>query len=105
MGHELDCIIETGCYTLLGGEKYGDGGHMFLTYVFHAQPTVPKQVSKKETNQGRVHKNSEQIRDFVRKLGFLDKDQKGGDRVKNFLHLSQVNKLYVECSWFLPTTL
>lgn len=60
---------------------------MFLTYVFHAQ----RIGSEKETNQGRVHKNSEQIRDFVRKLGFLDKDQKGGDRVKNFLYLSQVN--------------
>lgn len=35
--------------------------------------------------------NREQIGDFVRKLGFLDKDKEGGDRIKLFLRLSQVS--------------
>lgn len=35
--------------------------------------------------------NSEQVRDFVRKLGFVDKDKKGGNQIKQFLHLYQVS--------------
>ena len=36
--------------------------------------------------------NTEQIGDFVRKLGFLDKekDKEGGDKIKHFLHVSEV---------------
>jgi hypothetical protein len=39
-----------------------------------------------------VHRemNGEQIRDFVRKLGFLDKD-KDDEKIKHFLHLNQVS--------------
>ena len=34
--------------------------------------------------------NIEQVKDFVRKLGFMDKEKEGGDKIKHFLHLSQV---------------
>lgn len=36
--------------------------------------------------------NTEQIGDFVRKLGFLDKekDKEGGDKIKHFLHVNEV---------------
>ena len=34
--------------------------------------------------------NMEQVKDFVRKLGFMDKEKEGGDKIKHFLHLSQV---------------
>ena len=36
--------------------------------------------------------NTEQIGDFVRKLGFLDKekDKEGGDKIKHFLHINEV---------------
>ena len=36
-------------------------------------------------------KNSEQIRDFVRKLGFVDEEKKGGDQIRHFLQLNQVS--------------
>ena len=35
--------------------------------------------------------NSEQIADFVRKLGFLDTKKEGGDIIKKFLHLNSVS--------------
>ncbi len=34
--------------------------------------------------------NIDQVKDFVRKLGFMDKEKEGGDKIKHFLHLSQV---------------
>ena len=36
------------------------------------------------------HWNSEQISDFVRKLGFLDTEKEGGDKIKHFLHINEV---------------
>lgn len=35
--------------------------------------------------------NSEQIADFVRKLGFLDSQKEGGDNIRKFLHLNSVS--------------
>ena len=35
--------------------------------------------------------NSEQIADFVRKLGFLDTKKEGGDMIRKFLHLNSVS--------------
>ena len=35
-------------------------------------------------------KTGEQIEDFVRKLGFMDKEKEEGNSIKQFLHLSQV---------------
>ena len=34
---------------------------------------------------------SEQIADFVRKLGFLGTEKEGGDKIKLFLHLNSVS--------------
>lgn len=34
--------------------------------------------------------NAEQISDFVRKLGFLDTEKEGGDKIKDFLHINEV---------------
>lgn len=34
--------------------------------------------------------SSEQISDFVRKLGFQDTEKEGGDRIKHFLHINEV---------------
>ena len=41
--------------------------------------------------------NTEQIGDFVRKLGFLDKekDKEGGDKIIHFLHVNEVMQLHV----------
>ena len=35
--------------------------------------------------------NSEQIRDFVRKLGFMDTRGEGGEKIKHFRHISSVS--------------
>ena len=37
--------------------------------------------------------SSEQIADFVRKLGFLDAEKEGGEKIKLFLHLNTVRHL------------
>ena len=42
--------------------------------------------------------NLEQIGDFVRKLGFLDKDEGKDDDIKNFLHLNQVKNFIFPCA-------
>ena len=36
---------------------------------------------------------NEQIADFVRKLGFLDAEKEGGEKIKLFLHLNSVSIL------------
>lgn len=63
-------------------------GQMFLRYEL----TSRKLTSADERSQ--VHQenwNSEQIRDFVRKLGFVDKDKaESGVQIKRFLSLNQV---------------
>ena len=47
-------------------------------------------------------KNNEQIDDFLRKLGFMDKEREGGDFIKQFLHLSQViETVYIFVVYFL----
>ena len=53
---------------------------------------------KKEENsfsntEGSVEQrwSGEQIADFVRKLGFLDTKQEGGDMIRKFLHLNSVS--------------
>ena len=35
--------------------------------------------------------NSEQIGDFVRKLGFMDAEREGGEKIKHFRHISSVS--------------
>lgn len=81
MEETLQCITNTGCYLL----KLGVGkGQMLLRY----EPT-----SHNVKASERVHVeewNSEQIRDFVRKLGFIDKEKAEGVQIKRFLSLNQV---------------
>lgn len=98
MDLELDCIVKTGRYTFhFGEEKLRSGGEvqMFLEYDFHT-PSEQELGGQLEGDQGTVHrvKNSEQVRDFLTKLGFLNRDETGGDRVKGFLHLSQVSLFF-----------
>ena len=93
MAKELDCIIGTGKYTFhLGGEESESShGKMFLDYDFH-------DTSHSQTDPGKVHRemSDEQIRDFVRRLGFLDndKDEDVAKKIKHFLHLSQVSHTF-----------
>ena len=64
-------------------------GQLLLEY----EPASP-QIEGAE--RGTVHRerwNSEQIGDFVRKLGFVDKsnDKEGDASIKHFLNLNQVS--------------
>lgn len=91
MSKELDCIINTGSYILQCGEgKYIIDGEVqkFLEYDVHDSSEL------EHGGQRTVHrvKNSEQVRDFLTKLGFLNRDDTGGDKVKDFLYLSQVSE-------------
>ena len=50
------------------------------------------------------HWNSEQISDFVRKLGFLDTEKEAGDKIKHFLRINEVCMLgtyfmYINLDW------
>ena len=93
MAQELDCIIETGCYKLQCEEgKHVVGGEVqkYLEYHAHALPDSSQQGQGGQKAVHRV-KNTEQVRDFHTKLGFLNRDDAGGDKVKDFLHLSQVS--------------
>ena len=63
-----------------------------------AQLSEARSGSEDFTGVPRVPKaerwNSEQINDFVRKLGFLDTETKQGEAIKNFLHINEV-RIYV----------
>ena len=95
-------IITTGSYTFnLGTEELGSSkGEMFLEYEhLPLLPSSPEwelddhEMKRLQATQGKMRSkkwNREEIGDFVRKLGFMDKD-KGGDKIKHFLHLNQVS--------------
>lgn len=57
-------------------------------------PDVVLQQESQNTHNTPVvnvqHWNSEQISDFVRKLGFLDTEKEGGHDIKHFLHVNEV---------------
>ena len=108
---ELDKILETGCYSfkIIEGEV-----QMILELIPHGSRTSyiseesmdsetafkaePKPVELDMSN-GKAPKqkqwNSEQIGDFVRKLGFMDTEKKGGEKIKHFRHISTVSVLRV----------
>ena len=115
MANELECIITTGLFifTLSSGGASGGEASMALQYVPSAQSVFPPitQVEEGGTprtlpNSGNYHEsglsngahganrtenwNREQINDFVRKLGFLDAQREGGDQIKHFLHINEV---------------
>ena len=56
-------------------------------------PSLPSSQPSSLEDQDVVnmqHWNSEQISDFVRKLGFLGTEQEVGDKIKHFLHVNEV---------------
>ena len=82
MAKELDYIITTGNYLFQTSDTSSSGAELILEYrPYHSQPTSQEEVQCW---------NSEQINDFVRKLGFLDTEKEGGDKIKHFLHINEV---------------
>ena len=60
------------------------------------QPDTNTDGERSPLNRGSTlivdqHWNSEHIADFVRKLGFLDTEREGGERIKLFIHLNSVS--------------
>ena len=103
---ELECIMDTGSYTFhLGvdsgvelGEDLGGGVKGQLYLEFEPFSTSSKSIGGSHNGLSgsmkgprRERKSREQINDFLRKLGFMDKEKEGGDLIKQFLHLSQVH--------------
>ena len=92
---ELDCIISTGNYLFQTPDTSSRGAELILEYSPSQQftPTSlsqPSNLEDPELGMNTQRWNSEQIGDFVRKLGFLDTEKEGGDKIKNFLHINEV---------------
>ena len=51
---------------------------------------------EQDAEQGKALKlerwNQEQIADFARKLGFIDTEKEGGEKIKHYRHISDVRK-------------
>ena len=91
---ELDCIIATGNYLFLTPEN-GSEAELILEYnpshqFFPPSSFQPPSLKDSEAVVSMQCWNSEQIGDFVRKLGFLDTEKEGGDEIKHFLHVNEV---------------
>lgn len=95
MAKKLDCIIATGYYLLQTPDASSRGAELILEYS-PSQQFTPTSLSQPPNLEGPElginvqHWNTEQIGDFVRKLGFLDTEKEGGDKIKNFLHVHEV---------------
>ena len=92
---ELDAIITTGNYLFLTLDTSSSRAELMLEYIpSHKSPPTPSfpsiQLSDPELVVIIQRWNSEQINDFVRKLGFLDREKEGGDKIKHFLHVNEV---------------
>ena len=96
---ELDSILETGTYTFSQEEIDELGRNKAKLYLefepasiqFPATQSLVQSLDPNQIGNGRKELwNQEQIADFVRKLGFVDKNKKG-DKIKRFLHLNQVH--------------
>ena len=85
-------------------------GHLYLEYepvsvVLESDTTTASKgneiqsqeikLADIQNNPRKECKSNGQIDDFLRKLGFMDKEKEGGDFIKQFLHLSQVK--YIHC--------
>lgn len=88
--------MRTGFYTLYF-HKNEIEGEMLLEYEASSSQTVTSPINT--STQMEISKaskerwTSEQIGDFVRKLGFMDKDENeenGEGIIKRFLHINQV---------------
>ena len=123
VAHQLDKILETGYYSFtlsIDGEA-----QIGLVYTPSANQTTSMEESTEDgpptggrtfvSQSSRVEQkpgdleggkgpkqeqwNSEQIGDFVRKLGFMDTEKEGGEKIKHFRHISAVSTIivYVWC--------
>ena len=92
VAQDLSNIINTGNYSFHLKEETGRW-QMFLKYELTTLQLSASEPAK-EVGEARQEKwSSEQIEDFVRKLGFLDKDkEEGGGRITTFLHFNQASK-------------
>ena len=113
MANDLDCIIQTGNYLIEFTSSEGIVMSLHYCPAYHSQLDQPpsqedvsSQISQpvqsyqKESSAGKERWSKEQIGDFVRKLGFLDAEKEGGDKIRRFLHLNEVCVyiLYVYCA-------
>ena len=91
----MDNIIQTGHYQFEFSSTEAIVISLHYCHGGSAQATPSGQscsLEKKEAKEGsgKERWSKEQIDDFVRKLGFLDSEKEGGDKIKNFLHLNEV---------------
>ena len=106
---ELDIILKTGSYSF----KLPIDGAVQMTLDYTPSPSQSTSITDGKTSgshsivsqtepkvEGIAYKppkqeqwNYEQIGDFVRKLGFMDTEKEGGERIKHFRHISGVSKL------------
>ena len=101
---ELDSVIETGRYTFYQEEIDELGRNKAQLYLefepasiqFPAESTVQSLGPKLQVGFGSSRKelwNQDQIADFVRKLGFVDKSkEEKEEKIQYFLYLNQVKK-------------
>lgn len=87
---ELECIIATGNYLFLAPNSNSNGTVLKLEYSPYSYQFTSHSRNGHEAATNMQCWNSEQISDFVRKLGFLDTEKAGGDKIKHFLHVSEV---------------
>ncbi len=121
VAEELDKVLETGCYSFklpTNGEAqmileyvpssiqtsntFEEGVDSGTTYTVRSCTSsfLTKQEPRLGDSEGEVSKrsikpqwNSEQIGDFVRKLGFMDTEREGGEKIKHFRHISSVSMI------------
>ena len=105
VANELDHILDTGIFNFTFSSDESSTADIILVY----QPSQPVTAQPDTDSIGSLgdrerspldrgstlivdqHWNSEHIADFVRKLGFLDTEREGGDRIKFFIHLNSVS--------------
>ncbi len=83
-------ILEYVPFGLNAFEEGGDGGTTVRSRASSSSLTPkvePRSRSKPE------QWNSEQIGDFVRKLGFMDTEREAGEKIKHFRHISSVSAI------------
>ena len=84
--------MRTGCYTIqFQAEDLGAEGLLLEYEATTSQEQV--QCSMSVFSHARIEKwTSEQVKEFVRKLGFMDKDRESnqGQQIIHFLHMHQV---------------
>ena len=112
MAKELGSIIKTGSYFFHTSSSVAKLMLEYIPFIPSSKPScslrdpgeVPhkKQLTAlqletetKHENEEKLavnvqHMNSEQIDDFVHKLGLLNTEKEGEDKIKHFLHINEV---------------